>query len=144
MRLAVLGFLFALVAIFHGDATAQTRIEEGQVWTFKNAPSDTARLVIRKIERWEGGCEAVHISVYGLPKVGDFLGEVSHMPFDRKTLEGSLDKLAAEAPRADADFAGGYQEWKSARGGIFTISVAEALKAMLQAVFGPPHSPKPI
>jgi hypothetical protein len=141
MRFAFLGFVVASIAIFNGAAMAQTSIEEGQVWTFRGAPAETARLVIRKIERREGGGEAVHISLYGLPTLTGLNGEVSHIPFDREALEASLDTLAAEAPREDEDFAADYREWKSARGGVFSLPVAQAVKALLEAAFSRPPPP---
>jgi len=144
MRFAVLGFaLVLLAAILPASAIAQTPIAEGQVWTFRGATADTARVAIQKIEPWGRG-EAVHISVYGLPAIGGFNGEVSHMPFDRKALERSLDTLTVETPLADIGFAEGYQQWTSASGGVFTLSVAEALKAVLGVMFEAPRPASPI
>jgi hypothetical protein len=136
MRFALLGFMMAFAAIFQGSAMAQTRISEGQVWTFKDAPATTARVVIQKIEPWAEGREAVHISIYGLPKFAEFTGEISHMPFDRKALEASLDRLISETPRPGLDFSGGYQEWNSASGGIFTLSISDAVKTVIVTMFG--------
>ncbi|MEQ1784985.1 MAG: hypothetical protein ABMA14_26870, partial [Hyphomonadaceae bacterium] len=62
MRL-VLGLLALLTvfAVAPGVAMAQrAAIAVGQVWTFKDAQADTARVVIQKIEAWENGGEAVH------------------------------------------------------------------------------------
>jgi hypothetical protein len=143
MRSAVLGFALATAAILPMSAMAQTAITEGQVWTFKGASADTARVAIQKIEPWGRG-QAVHVSIYGLAPMVGFNGEVSHMPFDRKALEGSLDMLTAETPRGDIGFAEGYEQWSSASGGIFTLSIAEALKAMLEQMFRPLPSRDPI
>ncbi|HEV7693920.1 MAG TPA: hypothetical protein VGO52_24010 [Hyphomonadaceae bacterium] len=143
MRSALLGFALATAAILPMSAMAQTPIAEGQVWTFKGASADTARVAIQKIEPWGRG-EAVHVSIYGLAPTARFNGEVSHMPFDRKVLEGSLDMLTTEKPRSDIGFAEGYQQWSSANGGIFTLSIADALKAMLEVAFPSPPSASPI
>ena len=141
MRSAVLGFALALLAaILPGGAMAQTQIAEGQVWTFRGANADTARVAIQKIEPWGRG-EAVHVSIYGLAPMAGFNGEVSHMPFDRRALEGSLDTLTAETPRSDMGFTEGYEQWNSAKGGVFTLSIADALKAVLGVMFEPPRPP---
>ena len=132
MRSAILSFVLVLLGIT--GAHAQTSdIREGQVWTFKNS-SAAARLVVQKIEPYGQGLQVVHVSIYGLPQTGTFAGTVSHLPFNRKALEASLDKITNDKPRADLGFAEGYQEWKNAQGGVFTITVAEVTKLLADQI----------
>jgi hypothetical protein len=123
-RAALAGILFAATSAFPMSAFAQ--LAEGQVWTFKNARSDEARIAIYKIEPI-GSREAVHVTIYNLPKEGMFIGEISHMPFERKALEASLDHLTDERAPPTDKVEEGYRTWQAANGGIFTITVSEAI-----------------
>lgn len=116
--------LYALASMIPASAFAQ--VAAGQVWTFKNAPSDAARVAIYKIERMRDK-EAVHVSIYNLPNNGMFSGEISHMPFERKALESSLDRLTDETAPPSENMEEGYRTWLLDKGGIFTISVADAV-----------------
>lgn len=115
---------FALVLFAPMSAYAQ--ISAGQVWTYKNASSDAARVAIYKIERIAGK-EAVHVSIYNLPNNGMFSGEISHMPFERKALESSLDRLTDETAPPSENMEEGYRTWLLDNGGIFTIPVSDAV-----------------
>jgi|JI8StandDraft_1071087.scaffolds.fasta_scaffold07488_9 hypothetical protein len=140
--LRVLALVFAVLATA-GVAAAQPVIAQGQVWTFKDASTETARVAIMRIEEWEG-TQAVHVSIYGLPAIqGSFSGVIAHMPFDRQALEASLETLTTETPRTDLQFESGYRQWKRARGGIFTISLMEAIRIALGITSSPPPSPNP-
>lgn len=123
-RWASAAILYVLASAIPASAFAQ--VAAGQVWTFNNAPSDAARIAIYKIERM-GDKEAVHVSIYNLPKEGMFSGAISHMPFERKALESSLDRLTDEtAPRSES-LEEGYRTWLLDNGGIFTIPVSDAV-----------------
>lgn len=142
MRALLAAFVVMVVSLANGGvAMAQVAIAEGQVWTLKDAPSDAARVVIVRIEPY-GDAEAVHVSIYGLPNnPPGFAGEIAHMPFDREALEASLGTLTSEAARTDLPFEGGYRQWKRAKGGIFTLSVTDAVGAVLG--LPPPAAPPP-
>lgn len=142
MRALLAAFVVMVVSLANaGVAMAQVAIAEGQVWTFKHAPSDTARVAIVRIEPYGDG-QAVHVSIYGLPNnPPGFAGEIAHMPFDRAVLEASLDVLTEETARTDLPFRSGYAQWRRARGGVFTLSLIEAINVALGLV--PPASPPP-
>ena len=138
--LVLLAFLMVF-AVAPGSAMAQrAEIAVGQVWTFKDARSDTARVVIQKIEVWGHGDEAVHVSLYGLPKAAGFAGEVQHLPFERKALEASLEQLTDESAPADLVITEGYKLWKEDRGGVFSISIADVIEVVLGTMLGKPRS----
>jgi hypothetical protein len=48
------------------------------------------------------------------------------MPFAREAIERSVTKL--ERRELFPDFQDGYNEWRNACGGVYTITVAEAVK----------------
>jgi hypothetical protein len=138
--LALLGFLMVFAAA-PGIATAQRPpLAVGQVWMFKDANAQTARVVIQKIEQWRKGGEAVHISLYGLASTPRFNGIVEHLPFERTALEASLVQLTDETPPDDLDFNGGYKTWQDARGGIFTITVAEVVEIVVGRLLAAPQA----
>ncbi|RYG31262.1 MAG: hypothetical protein EON93_13280 [Burkholderiales bacterium] len=123
-RWAYAAILYALASAIPVSAFAQVSV--GQVWTYKNASSDAARVAIYKIERIADK-EAVHVSIYNLPNNGMFSGEISHMPFERKALESSLDRLTDETAPPNENLEQGYRTWLLDNGGIFTIPVSDAV-----------------
>jgi hypothetical protein len=57
---------------------------------------------------------------------------IAHMPFDRAALSASVDQIVSTGAAPAPQFEEGYQEWRSANGGIFTISVPQAVGAMFE------------
>ena len=55
------------------------------------------------------------------------LSGIDHASFEKSALVGSLDRLLASGAAPSADFERGYQAWKKANGGIFTIGVAQVM-----------------
>lgn len=51
----------------------------------------------------------------------------AHMPFTRDAIERSVVKVAKEDGPVP-DFNEGYDEWRRACGGVYTITVAEAIE----------------
>ncbi|WOR15708.1 hypothetical protein RYZ27_03405 [Hyphomonas sp. FCG-A18] len=138
MHALVVGFFLSLASLaISGHADSQ--IEVGDVWTFKDAPLEQTKLYIRKIEDSTTGA-IVHVSIYPIPFMmrpdGQMVGgRIGHMPFSRKTLTASLiDKVSIDMEES-TDFEKGYQQWKDAEGGVFTISPAEAI-IVVYSTFG--------
>ncbi len=125
----------------------QPEIAVGQVWTIKDAPNETVRLSIVRIEPY-GVLTAVHVSVDGLTPMsiaemqknhlaviacfwedrvrGD---EIGHIPFDKPSLVASLDELQGESAEPSTYFERGYSEWQAKEDNvIYTISVSEAIE----------------
>jgi hypothetical protein len=48
------------------------------------------------------------------------------MPFSREAIERSVTKFVKET--STPSFQSGYDEWRNACGGVYTITVAEAIK----------------
>ncbi len=113
-------------------ADQSTALEVGQEWEFAGRPADPhPTLVIVRIETVSKLGELVHVSIRGVritnPHAPNgFSEEVAHMPFLRGALAGCLTRLAQDSVALPA-FESGYDEWKQARGGAFSISVREAL-----------------
>lgn len=140
MRWFIAGLLSCL---FTFEAVSEPiSVEEGQTWTFKDAPHPDVRIVIGKIEQiWDGKDIAVSVSIVNLrTERGNLIGQtISHLPFSREALQPHLVELNEVSLPLDSEFEGGYATWKAAleRGeaGVFTISPAEAIIVVLDTVW---------
>jgi hypothetical protein len=110
----------------------QKDVTPGQMWSIKTMPSTSAKVVIGKVESWGDGT-VVHVSVIDAQIPQDLPGagrvtNIGHLPFEKGALAASLDQLLATGASPAPDFERGYQQWKSANGGIFTISIPEVIR----------------
>jgi hypothetical protein len=107
-------------------AAPASKYHPGQVWSFKT-PSDQpdAKLTILLVESYPKIGTVVHIAVSGvhLPHGNT---TVPHMPFAESAIDQSVTALVQESGPVP-DFHEGYTHWKQAKGGVFTISVAEGI-----------------
>ena len=107
-----------------------SKFAPGQAWQYKTRPHEEAStLTILKVESVPKLGTIIHIRVEkirlknctGGPEPDKF----EHMPFSREAIEQSATKLIKE--RSVPDFQAGYDEWRKACGGVYTISVAAAI-----------------
>jgi hypothetical protein len=119
-------------------AAPKPNFAPGQLWSINSATPTTAKVVIGRIEALNGKV-AVHVSLIdivipsGAPNAGATI-TVGHVPFERSALAASVDRLLATGVSPPASFDTGYREWQSAKGGIFTISVAEAIDIVFETL----------
>lgn len=125
-----------LASLFALPAQAQDRpaYAEGQVWEYKTRPQDQGSLLkIQRVETDPAGGPIYHISVIGL-RIEGMPGEnIPHLPVSRETLDASVTRLSPLKP----DFPSpdeGIQMWRDARGGVFTITIAEIVGIIQKAV----------
>lgn len=129
-------FAFGLV----GAAPAHT-YKEGQVWEYQTRPGDEGSLLrIQKIEPDAHG-SIYHISVIGvhfhdLP----LSGQIVHMPVSERTLDASVTLLSSSSA-SFPDASEGIEQWRSARGGVFTVTIAEAISLAESTVRGGSSQP---
>jgi len=132
--------LLTIAAMCHaGDKTCpvpspaqDSKFHPGQVWQYKARPGEEkSTLTILKVESLPKGVIVVHVRVEGIRlrncADGPEPDKFEHMPFVRDALEHSVTKILKENGEVP-DFKAGYQEWRNACGGVYTISVAEAIK----------------
>lgn len=95
-----------------------------------SSPRTTARIIIGRIEPWNNKI-VVHISVVDIPASRDpgvsALSAIAHAPFEESALKASIGKLLATGVAPLADFETGYNRWRTQNGGIFTVTVAQAI-----------------
>jgi hypothetical protein len=112
-------------------AVKDKKYKPGQVWQYKARPDEeSSRITVLKVEKLPKVGTIVHIRVdhirlrncAGGPEPESF----QHMPFTKDALDRSITKLeAGVAPILDL---GGYDRWRADCGGVYTITVAEAVK----------------
>lgn len=127
--LACLGLVMAVGAM--AATSTVDRYAEGQVWEYQTRPDDKGSLL--KIQKIEVSPEftkigpVYHVSIIGIHFDGlPVDGTLQHAPFSRGSLDASVTKLSAsKAEFPDAN--GGIAEWRKAQGGVFTVTVAEAV-----------------
>lgn len=142
MRRVVTG-AFALLLSFsaayaqHVQPGAST-LTVGQMWLAKSSSGSQVKVIVAKVEPWAYKT-AVHVSLSdvpipaGLPNAGQTM-EFAHLPFDGDALAVSLERLIAESAAPNTNFDSGYRQWQSARGGIFTITVEQAVEFVFRAI----------
>jgi hypothetical protein len=113
------------------DAAKDAKFAPGQVWRYKTRQHEEgSTLTILKIESLRKVGTIIHIRVdkirlrncTGGPEPDKF----EHMPFAREAIERSVTKMLRQI--SVPDFQEGYAQWRKACGGVYTISVADAIR----------------
>ena len=133
--------LLALVALAcePGGTVSPIQFEVGQVWEYASRPGeDASTLTILRVDRPTESKAIVHIAVSGLhvknPHApGGFTSEIQHLPMDEAALQRSITTLSRKTLTVP-DFSEGYKQWQEAKGGAFTVSVAEAVAFVEEAI----------
>ena len=141
--------LFSLFGLF-GQSKKSTEIDlknfelkSGQIWKYKTRKGEEkSRVIILRVEKYDKGEIVVHIAVEGLKiknsqKEIGISEEIGHLPFSKESITKSLTEL--ESSNNDLpDYLDGYNEWKNAfdsgKGGMFTISINEAIDYVEQSM----------
>jgi hypothetical protein len=117
---------------------------EGQVWEYHTRPGEEGSLLkIQKIEtlpELAADGPVYHISLIGLHLGPGLGGMLQHAPVSRETLDASVTRLST----AHADFPDvgpEITEWRQAKGGVFTISVAQIVESLDQMTRNAPQTP---
>lgn len=140
--LAALAVLFAIVTTARGIApdapkcATPTVVDDptykpGQVWSYKTRPGDEeSTLTILKVETTPKLGTIVHVQIqkWRLQNCKGNTGDstMDHAPFSRAAIDKSVVKLL-RTEKDLPDYEEGYKDWLSHCGGIYTMSVADAL-----------------
>jgi hypothetical protein len=122
-----------------GAMVPPIEFEVGQVWRYATRPGeDASTLTILRIDRPTGAQPTVHIAVSGLhvknPHApGGFTSEIKHLPMDEAALRSSVTTVSRKTARVP-DVSQGYKQWQEAKGGAFTVGVAEAVTLAEEAM----------
>lgn len=113
----------------------------GQVWRYNTRPGEEASTAtVLRVDEHPVLGEIVHLAVDGLRLSATnehAVNDVRHMPFAAQALASSLTTVLMTAESLP-EFEDGYAMWREAfdRGtaGVFTISIADALSGMEDAM----------
>jgi hypothetical protein len=120
--------------------TSEGKYHVGQKWNYRTRPGEEdSLLTVVKVESAPKVGVIVHVSVEGLrvenPGVPGGVSErIHHMPFTEAAIDKSVTVLAATDVPVTSDEEGAYENWRRARGGVFTTTVAEAVELAAQAM----------
>jgi len=129
--------LMLAMAFSGGGETAADPYAVGQVWEYRTRPQETqSLLMIREIEDRPTIGRVYHVSILGIrPDATWGPNQIDHSPVSRKTLDASVTRLSSKRPEAP-DYRPGIADWRAARGGVFTISIAEIVDLIDQQLSG--------
>jgi hypothetical protein len=111
----------------------------GQVWDYTSRPGEASSTVtVLRIDRPEGQPAIVHVAIMGLHVKNPhaptgFSSDIKHVPMSEVALRSSVTKLVRTNSQLP-DYEAGYAQWKQARGGVFTVSVADAVDFVERAM----------
>ncbi|HKV33192.1 MAG TPA: hypothetical protein VJP89_02615 [Pyrinomonadaceae bacterium] len=125
------------------DERVDLKYKVGQKWSYQaRAGEEDSYLIIVKIDKDTKLGNIIHIALSGLKiknrrSPDGISDQINHMPFSEVALNKSGLKLLKE--KIDLpDFEEGYQIWRkdfdAGRAGIYSITVAEAVKVMETAL----------
>jgi hypothetical protein len=140
-RLQILLFMQLLAiprSLAQGGGTSAYGFKPGQVWSIKPRGLSPTRIVVVKIEAWNETV-AIHVSLNDVRIPADLPGggrltNIGHMPFAKAALEASVDELLATSGTPEPDFEVSYARWRQDNGGIFTVSVDQAVRALFDTL----------
>jgi hypothetical protein len=131
VAMGLLTFLFG--GCSRQPAAPASRFHAGQVWAFTpptNQPN--ARLTVLRVENGGKLGTIVHIAISHV-SYNNGQTTIQHLPFAELAIERSVTTLERESGPIP-EFEEGYQQWRQAfdagKGGVFTITVAEAFDAV--------------
>jgi hypothetical protein len=109
------------------------------VWTYRTRPGEEgSRLTVVKVEAHDKLGAIVHFRVDAVAQKnpnapGGVSRVIHHMPFAADAIDRSVVELVESSAPVPASFEEGYRLWKEAfdagKGGVWTITVAEAISA---------------
>ena len=122
-----------------GAPAAAPAYAEGQVWEYRTRPQDEgSHAKIQLIEKIGNGETVFHVSLVGVRLGEDAAGQIQHLPVSRETLDASLTRLSDRAIHFPV-IAQGHAQWREAKGGVFTIPLAEIATIAENALSGAPR-----
>jgi hypothetical protein len=118
---------------------ADPRFKPGQVWTYRTRPGETSStLTILQVDHLDKVGIVIHVRVDGLlmhNPAGDLVPFIEHMPFTRDAMLISVTRQVRR--ESSIPTLEGYERWRSDCGGVYSISVADAV-AVADKTFNQP------
>lgn len=143
-RIVKIPFAILILALLNQSITAQDKPHQcpkpevvkdskfvpGQIWEYKTRQNEESSIItILKVESLPKLGTIIHVRVDKIRlrncTGGPEPNKLEHMPFAREAIEHSVTRKVKEG--SVPDFKEGYEEWRKACGGVYTITVADAL-----------------
>jgi len=134
MKTAVLALAGALCLAPAFASATDTELEVGKTLKcLSTGPDRKLYVTIGRIETHTDGLIVVSVSVFNRAQKSG-LPELAHAPIDARVLTASCP-TPAEAPiPLSPNFDEGYQQWRSARGRVFNVSVERIYDFVVEQV----------
>ncbi|WAX96780.1 hypothetical protein N7E70_007945 [Aminobacter sp. NyZ550] len=117
----------------------------GQVWSYNEAEPKTSRVIIGKVDRFDGQQDrvvSIVVTDAPIPSASSTHQTIQHLPVAEESLRKSLIGLEGQV-EVPSGFVDGYQHWRlvydEGKAGYFTIPVNEIVKYVGQ-VAGQPRT----
>ncbi|WP_109487252.1 hypothetical protein [Occallatibacter savannae] len=115
------------------QAATDPKFSPGQVWSYRTRRGEeSSTITVLRIERLPNAGVIVHVRISGIHlkncSGGPSPTNIGHTPISREALDRSVTKLI-EQGRTLPDYEEGYNQWRQACGGVYTIAVADLVKA---------------
>ena len=139
---ATIALLFAILTMAKDFAAGQQKCAQptvvddptykpGQVWSYKTRPGEEeSTITILRVESTPKLGTIVHVQIqkWKLENCKGNTGDstMDHAPFSKAAIDKSVVKLL-RTEKDIPDFDEGYKDWLSHCGGVYTMSVADAL-----------------
>ena len=115
------------------------KFHEGQRWSYKTRKGEEkSTVLILKIEEHPKLGVIFHVRLDGLRIANPAKSEsphqtLEHTPISREAFAASVIKLLDEKAKIP-DFSAGYEDWKKANGGVFTLPLAKIVETIEQGL----------
>ena len=121
------------------DTRAQPEFALGQEWSIRSPKPTTAKVVVGRIEHWNGKV-VVHISIIDIPIPAGLPGApgvtaIDHVPLEKSALASSVGLLLTSNSEPAPGFQSGYELWQSApNAGVFNVVVYRVIELMFGSI----------
>ena len=117
--------------------------EAGQRWSYQTREQDAgSTLVIGKVQKDPQKPAIIHVVVEEVSRPGfDAPIVIGHMPFSEQAISDSVLELIETGAELSSDFADCIAVWEEEEGGVFAITVAEAVEAVVSTAPQPFDDP---
>ena len=113
-------------------------IKIGQLWSFKTERFQDNAVVIHHIEPFADDLISIHVTIINDVKVSESQAiGFGHFPFEQNSFKDSLNELIGTSDEGHETFKEGYKYWKNANGGVFTVSINEAIEMSIETNMNP-------
>ena len=112
------------------------KIQEGQLWRFNDESTlSEVRIIIGKIEIMMSTNHNAHVSVKNIKLDNEYF-DIDHLPINLDLLLNSLEKMILIDSNLNYNnkslFLEGYKYWKEAKGGVWNVSLKEAINQTIK------------